>query len=168
MSSANIRIRPTTADDWEQVRDLRLEMLRDTPLAFGETLDSALRNSEQAWRMRGARGTDGRGIAVVAIDEADGRWVGTMGGFVEDGQALLVGVYVSPSHRGRRNGVAEALLEQVEDWARALGTTLRLHVHEANPRARAFYERLGFVATGQVFPYVLDTSARELEMIKRL
>ena len=168
MSAPRIRIRPTTADDWENVRDLRIEMIRDTPLAFGETLDAALANSEATWRMRGARGTDGRGIFVVAIDETDDRWVGTMGGFVEDGHALLVGVYVSPSHRGRRNGVAEALLEHVEDWARAIGTTLRLHVHEANPRARAFYERLGFVATGQLFPYVLDTSARELEMIKRL
>ena len=168
MSAANVRIRATTEEDWQQVRDLRIEMIRDTPLAFGETLESALANSEATWRLRGARGTSGAGTFVVAIDETTGRWVGTMGGFIENGHAMLVGVYVSPSHRGRRNGVAEALLAEVEHWARAIGSTLRLHVHEANPRARAFYQRLGFVETGQLYPYVLDRSANELEMIKRL
>jgi hypothetical protein len=34
------------------VRDLRLELLRDTPVAFLETLESAQVNSEDVWRMR--------------------------------------------------------------------------------------------------------------------
>ena len=168
MSAASFRIRPTTEDDWEQVRDLRLEMLRDTPLAFGEKLESALQHSEATWRLRGARGTGSTGTFLVAIDETTSRWVGTMGGFIENGHAMLVGVYVTPSHRGHRNGVAEALLAEVERWAGTIGNTLRLHVHEANPRARAFYGRLGYIETGLVSPYVLDRSTNEIEMIKRL
>ena len=35
-------VRPMTEDDWEPYRGIRIEMLRDTPMAYGETLESAL------------------------------------------------------------------------------------------------------------------------------
>ena len=152
----------TSADDWRQVRDLRLEMLADTPLAFVETLDTALGHPEQEWRMRGARGT------LVAVDDATGRWVGSAGVIISRGSPLLVGVYVSPSHRGRDLGVLAALVARIEDWARDRGGTLALHVHEDNPRAIRAYERLGFTPTGATFPYALDATQRELEMVKPL
>ena len=152
----------STADDWERVRDLRLEMLADTPLAFIETLETAHGHSEQEWRMRGARGT------LVAVDDATGRWVGSAGVVMSDGAPLLVGVYVAPSHRGREFGVLAALVALIEDWSRANGGTLALHVHEDNPRARRAYERLGFTLTGATFPYELDATQREFEMVKVL
>jgi hypothetical protein len=34
MRPADLVIRTTTEDDWREVRTLRLEMLRDSPLAF--------------------------------------------------------------------------------------------------------------------------------------
>ena len=162
-------IRRTGPDDWRELRDLRLEMLRDTPIAFGETVDDAITHSESEWRMRGARGSAEHTIALVAIDTA-GRWVGTMGGYVPDpaSGALLVGVYVSPGHRGREAGVFDRLLLAIEDWARSEGDTLTLHVHEDNSRARAAYLRRGFVETGRRVPYVLDAGAQEIEMVKRL
>ena len=152
-----LSIRPTTADDWQQVRELRLEALADTPHAFAEHLADALEVDEEGWRMRGARG------AAVAID--DGRWVGTMGGFVSAEGPLLVGVYVTPSHRG--TSVAADLLATIETWARGQGDFLLLHVHEQNPRAIGFYERSGYERTGVTVPYVLDSSQLELEMVKR-
>ena len=152
----------TTADAWQNVRDLRLEMLEDTPLAFVETLETARTHSEQEWRMRGARGT------LVAVDDATGRWVGSAGVVISGGSPLLVGVYVSPSHRGRELGVLPALVARIEHWARARGETLALHVHQDNPRAIRAYERLGFTATGTTFPYALDATQRELEMVKVL
>lgn len=169
MVTEKYSIRPTQPDDWRELRALRIEMLRDTPLAFGETVQDALAHTEAEWRMRGARGTAPHGIAVVAID-LDGRWVGTMGGYVPDPGtgALLVGVYVSPQHRGREAGVFDRLLRTIEDWARTEGDTLTLHVHEDNARARAAYLRRGFVETGTRLPYVLDSSAMEIEMVKPL
>lgn len=159
-------IRPTDAADWRAVRDLRLEMLRDTPIAFGETIATAESLGEAEWRMRGARGTDGHGTAVAAIDDDSGRWLGTMGGYLDKGMPLLVGVYVTPEFRGRDAGVASALLETIETWAREHGDTLMLHVHEENVRARAFYASRGFAETGKTHPYVLDRSSRELELVK--
>ncbi|GAB2507807.1 hypothetical protein GCM10027267_00530 [Paramicrobacterium agarici] len=151
------------------MRDLRLEMLRDTPMGYAETIDTALTHDEAQWRMRGGRGTAEHGIVVAAIDRS-GRWVGTMGGFIPDADTgpYLVGVYVAPHCRGRDAGVTDALLDAIEDWARSEGETVTLHVHEDNRRARVAYERRGFVATGNALPYNLDPTRLELEMVKQL
>ena len=169
MNTLAFSIRPTAATDWREIRDLRLEMIRDTPTAYNETLEDALNNDEAEWRMRGERGIAEHGIAVAAID-ASGRWVGTMAGFVSEQVAapLLVGVYVAPGYRGSEAGVTDALLAAVEAWASTEGGRLFLHVHEDNARARTAYERRGFTATGHSIPYNLDPGRSELEMVKVL
>jgi len=166
---APVTVRPTTEDDWERIRDLRLEMLRDTPLAYVETLEAAQAHGPEEWRTRGRRGT-AEGWLLLAAITPDDRWVGMMGCYVPDAASgpLLIGVYVAPDHRGRTAGVTDALLSAVEAWAHEHGGTLRLHVHEANARARAAYASRGFVETGVTEPYSLDPSQRELEMLKHL
>jgi ribosomal protein S18 acetylase RimI-like enzyme len=161
----DLSIRPTRDDDWQAVRALRLEMLHDTPMGFAETYETALAHDETVWRERGARGTADRSISLAAI--ADGRWVGTMGGYLDEGQPLLVGVYVSPAYRGG-TGVAELLLAGVERWAQQHSPTLTLHVHADNLRARRFYEKHGYAETGVRVPYVLNPDETELEMRKAL
>ena len=172
MTSADVTVRRTTGNDWEAYRALRLEMLADTPSAFGETLANAQVGDEDEWRMRSARGEASDQILVAAIDNSVRRWVGSMGGFVASGPdvtgPLLVGVYVTPDFRGRPNGVASAMLGEVEAWAATVDRTLHLHVHEDNPRALAFYEREGYRLTGKTEPYVLNPQQRELEMVKSL
>lgn len=159
-------VRATTAKDWRQVRELRLEMLADTPLAFGEHLATAQRHLRPVWQLRGARGTSPTTSSFAAITQS-GRWVGTMGGYIENGAPMLVGVYVSPDYRGP-GGPADELLAKVEEWARQRNDQLTLRVHAENPRARAYYSARGFVETGVTLPYVLDRTQTELEMVKRL
>jgi len=161
-------LRPTADGDWREVRDLRLEMIRDSPSAYMETLEEALGRDEAEWRMRGRRGSAEHGVAVAAIEHS-GRWIGTMAGYVDPTVgALLVGVYVAPDYRGRDAGVTDALLTAIEDWARTEGERLTLHVHEHNARAIAAYEHRGFSATGETIPYNLDPATNELEMVKAL
>lgn len=161
------RIRPVAESDWPEVRALRLEMLRDTPLAFGETLATARRHDEAEWRRRAGRSAAGRSSSFAATDRR-GAWIGTMGGYLDaELGAVLVSVYVTPPWRGA-TGVVDALLDHVEDWAREHGDTLHLHVHALNPRARAAYLRRGFVPTGRLVPYVLDATQSEIEMVKQL
>ena len=108
---------------------------------------------------------------ALAQDRNGLMWIGTMGGFLGglgSTGPLLVGVYVAPGHRGRSAGVADALLDAIEDWARTHGSTLSLHVHEDNARAIAFYERRGFTFTGVSAPYDLAPSRLELEMRRTL
>lgn len=169
MRTVAFSIRRTVEADWREIHDLRLEMIRDTPAAYAERFEEALRHDEAAWRTRGRRGSGDHSIAVAATIDS-GRWVGTMGGFVPDSRIgpLLVGVYVAPEFRGSRLGVTDALLAAVEDWARTESSRLTLHVHEDNARARRAYERRGFVSTGRSMPYNLDPSKEELEMVKQL
>ncbi|WP_127792163.1 GNAT family N-acetyltransferase [Agromyces sp. LHK192] len=168
MSRSTLLIRTTREEDWQAVRALRLEMLRDTPLAYAETLEHALQVEEPAWRLRARRGETAGQTSVVAIEGA--RWVGHMGGYLPDAATgpVLVAVYVAPDRRGDQAGVARALLDEVERWARQFGSTLRLEVHEENPRARRFYEKLGFTLTGRSRRYELEPGGLELEMIKPL
>ena len=168
--SRTLEVRRTVAADWQRFRDLRLEMLADAPLAFAESLESAATEDESKWTKRAAHGSSENAIRLVAIAEGD-RWVGTMGCVVPDDGGpglLLIGVYVTPDYRGATFGVADALLAGIEEWARSRAESIVLHVHETNFRAQAAYARRGFVFTGRKFPYELDESQNELEMLKNL
>jgi GNAT superfamily N-acetyltransferase len=169
MDVSSVEIRAIVEADWRDYRDLRLAMLEEIPIAFGETFDAATRVTDSGWRSRANRGSLGSFVRFAAIERATARWVGTMGGFLspDDGnRPMLVGVYVVPEYRGTATGVTDALLARVEDWAIRFGDMLLLHVHEHNARAIAAYAKRGFVATGRTFEYSLDPSEREIEMVK--
>ncbi len=62
------------------------------------------------------------------------------------GVLLMDGILVAPEARGR--GVGTALLNVIKDTARDQNChAVQLDVIDTNPRARALYERQGFVAT---------------------
>lgn len=169
MDAELIQIRPTIEADWRNIRDLRLEMLNDTPIAFGETAAEASTHSQEEWRLRGSRGTGSNSVTLAAIT-GDGKWVGTMGSYIADSSTgpLLVGVYVSPDFRGTPFNLTDQLLHGIEDWARENGGRLTLHVHEDNIRAQKAYLKRGFELTGHSVEYSLDPKSREVEMVKEL
>lgn len=162
-----ITLRRVTEEDWARLRDVRLEMLADTPTAYLETLADAQARDEAEWRFRARRGADGQeNFAVAASDPAGGdRWVAYMACFMDaPGRAHLVSVYVAPAQRG--SGLAERMVAEVCRWARDAAGADRLHlyVHEDNGRALSFYRRLGFTETGGTMPYDLDPTKLEIEM----
>jgi ribosomal protein S18 acetylase RimI-like enzyme len=160
-------VRPMVESDWSEYRALRIEMIEDTPSAFGETLQTVNLRTEAEWRSRASnRSSDS--IRLAAITDA-GLWIGSMGAFIDPDDGMsLVGVYVAPRYRGDAPGVTSALLDAVEEWATVRADRIRLDVHESNQRARSAYAKRGFVETGSARPYPLDTTTREIEMIKRL
>ena len=158
------RVRPSVEADWRAYRELRLEMLADSPIAFTETVDRALLHPDEHWRGRARNGTPhSRLFAGVA---EDGRWLGTMGGFHPSGTPYphLVGVYVTPGFRGASVGLTDALLDAVIEWSRFRSDRLLLSVHEHNQRATRYYLRRGFELTGACSPYPLDPASQQLEM----
>jgi GNAT superfamily N-acetyltransferase len=166
--------------DWERVRELRLRMVLDTPIAFLETPEQVRAITEEEWRSRIARSLSERNTRVVAVS-SDGTWVGTMSCFISDGEpgyltdprpgpprANLVGVFVDAAWRGDA-GVADALLDAIIAWVHEQRIAeLFLHVGDVNARARRYYEKRGFRPTGVVAEIPEQPGTGEIEMVLRL
>ena len=108
-----VLVRETVPDDWQALRDIRLEALRDAPTAFGSTYELEVLRGEAHWRDRVARG----GTFLAFVPEVSATEpAGLIGGYQEDPVTVeLVSMYVRPRARGR--GVGEALVAAVIDWA---------------------------------------------------
>ncbi|MER6091504.1 GNAT family N-acetyltransferase [Streptomyces bluensis] len=162
-------VRAIRAEEWQRVRESRLESLRDpvAELAFLETYEEAVAKPDSFWEKRAAGAAEGtRERQQFIAETADGEWVGTVvvllekagaldvfGSVVEREQAHLVGVFVRPEYRGGAVGVTGALFEAALAWAWGAGVDrVRLFVHERNTRAKAFYRKAGFVASGVTLP----------------
>ncbi len=159
------RGRETVAGDWQALRDIRLEALRDAPSAFGSTYEGEVVCGEAHWRDRISRGGT---ILAYLPDVSASEPAGLIGGYQEDPVTVhLVSMYVRP--RGRGRGVGEALVATVIGWARDKNAThVRLWVTETNSRARALYERCGFAPTGERQPLPSDPSLGEVAMARPL
>lgn len=166
---ASVVVRRVTPADGALLREVRLRALQDTPEAFSSTYEDEAQRPQPFWDERARNASAGNnlfsGLALLA-DEA----VGLIGGFRndEDGHHAdidLVSMWVAPSHRG--TGVAAALVEAVLDWARddAAAEIVGLWVTRGNDRAQRFYERLGFVETGDVQPLPSDPCRDEVRMV---
>lgn len=170
------RIRSVRAEEWGEVRELRLAALRDpvAHLAFLETYEEAAARPDAFWIQRAEGAAERvRERRQFVVESGTGEWVGTVtvlveeagtrdffGGSVEQRQAHLVGVFLRDGHRGK--GVGEAMCATAVGWARAAGVErVRLFVNEENGRAVAFYRRVGFVSSGVT---VEGDEGQELEM----
>jgi GNAT superfamily N-acetyltransferase len=84
-------------------------------------------------RVYGSIGATWRGLLIHALERN-----------CEEGTLLMDGIFVEPEARGL--GVGTKLLHALMDRAESAGLQrLRLDVIDTNPRARALYEREGFV-----------------------
>jgi GNAT superfamily N-acetyltransferase len=145
------------------LRALRLESLLDSPQAYGSTYGECLEWTSRRWRQVAREWN-------YFLAERAVRGVGIASGGPNDrypGTRWLYGMYVTPKERG--TGVAEVLVDAVQEWARQQGSTsLYLHVAAPMQRARAFYEREGFRATGDVVAMERDPSILLTTMVKSL
>jgi GNAT superfamily N-acetyltransferase len=158
-----VLVRETVMDDWQALRDIRLEALRDAPAAFGSIYEQEALRGEEHWRGRIARG----GTFLAFIPELNpAEPVGLIGGYQEDPVTVeLVSMYVRPRARG--HGVGEALVATVIDWASARNaTSVHLWVTETNYHARALYDRCGFTLTGEHQPLPSNPRIGEVAMAR--
>jgi GNAT superfamily N-acetyltransferase len=153
------RLDPTA---WERLQRIRLRALDDEPDAYGSSAAAEHVQDEAAWRHLAGLGpwwlADERGEDVGMV--AGGRRR-------DDGVLWVYSMWVDPAWRGR--DVATALLDEVVAWARDEGAPrLGLDVTDRVPRARRFYERYGFSATGLVVPLPRDPTIELTEMVLEL
>lgn len=163
MSDTTFSIIRTTVDDWNELRRIRLEALADTPEAFTTKYQEAAKLSDDDWRQMSSR-------RVFFIAQCEGRLVGMVSGGLNGdypGTKWLYGMYVTPASRG--SGVAASLVDVVSQWARnEAAVSLYLMVRSEVPRARAFYEKVGFVPAGDVIIDDQDRTTSMMTMVKNL
>jgi GNAT superfamily N-acetyltransferase len=150
-AQSTVQIRQLQPAQWETVREVRLRALAESPGAFFATLEQEQAYDEQKWRQR---------LTETAYfgaweDGREPRLIGLVATFPEAGPDAgpaaswhLVAMWVSPDRRG--GGIADRLVAAVCDLARARDAArVALWVADANPRAQAFYRRLGFRLSGE-------------------
>lgn len=143
MSAAHppVQVVRLTSADVERFRAVRLEGLRGDPDGFrySEAEDESIPADVWAARLDrefvvGAeRGSQLLGVGGVSRLEGDKL----------RHKGLIWGMYVRRAVRG--TGVADAIMRALIDHARGEVRQLQLTVMASNTRARAFYERHGFV-----------------------
>jgi ribosomal protein S18 acetylase RimI-like enzyme len=141
----DIRVRRLLPEDVARYREIRLEGLRVSPEAFGNTFEAEnarpielfadrIRDSETMGAFEGA---EILGVAGLRANQ----------GPKESHKGMLVGMYVRPQARNR--GVGRRLVEAVIEVACTRGVELlQLAVVSDNEPARRLYARLGFVEYG--------------------
>lgn len=163
MTDGDITIRRCVADDAAALRAIRLEALADSPEAYGSTFEEASAFTDARWRALCER-------SLYFLAWRGERVVGMSSGGSHDGRPgtrWLYGLYVTPDARG--TGAAQQLVDAVEQWARTEGvTSLYLHVTETVARARGFYAKNGFRATGEGIVMSRDPSLRLITMVKSI
>ena len=108
-----VMVRETVESDWQALRDIRLEALRDAPAAFGSTYEREILRGEEHWRARSAGG--GTFLGYLPGDSAANP-AGLIGGYQPDPVTVeLVSMYIRPRARGR--GLGEALVAAVINLA---------------------------------------------------
>jgi len=146
-----VTIRPIRLEDAEPFRELRIEAIRNHPLAFTADLSENEARPPEWWREQAA-GCTGEGTNVIMLADAGERLAGMTGVWTpKTGKTTHVGivwgVYVRPEFRGR--GVCDGMLGACIDWARGKSlVTLKLSVVVGNDAARQCYELCGFTVYG--------------------
>lgn len=140
-----IDIERLAADEGLRLRTIRLRALADAPDAFGTTYDEAAGQPLDSWTAQ---------LQEIAtfLAVVDGEDVGLVRGACDDLQpdaAWLISMWVSPEVRGQ--GVGEALIDAVVEWARVSGARrVLLAVGDHNQPAIALYARKGFEPNGTI------------------
>lgn len=144
-----IEIRRTTLDDWLTWKEMRLTALRSAPTAYGETYATAAAGDDQYWQKWWRERAEDTAVRSIAF--ADGRPAGQVACVQwrgPDTVPMIIAMWVEPAFRG--TGVADALVTDMLDWARANGfSQVELGVTEGNEAARKLYLRYGFEPTGR-------------------
>jgi RimJ/RimL family protein N-acetyltransferase len=144
VSESSFSVRRLSSQEADTFRSLRLESLQQDPEAFGSTFERELNESRQNFLERFDRSTLFGGfvgqnlMAIVGFHPLEGPKIGHKG--------VLWGMYVRPEARG--TGLATALVRSLIEHARDHVEQIQLTVVSDNPRARRFYQRIGFSEYG--------------------
>jgi len=141
-----IVIKKLEEDRWKEHRDLRLDALKEEPIAFGSSYDEEKSISEEEWRKRMKN-------AWFAL--SDDKLIGMIGYFQNNNvktkhAANLYGFYVTKKYRGQ--GVGKKLIDSslMHIQERKDVVKIKLTVNPKQVSAVKLYQNYGFNIVGQL------------------
>jgi ribosomal protein S18 acetylase RimI-like enzyme len=143
LTTSHVELAKLGPDDWREMRTIRLEALQRDPAAFSSTYAESVVRPDEDWRQRLAKPD-----AATLVARTRTGPIGMAGAiFGADGErhvALIFGMYVSTSYRGRGVGrmLLRALFEEIAGHPEI--TTIRLWVTPTQQAARRLYASMGF------------------------
>lgn len=144
-----VLIRESSLADATRYRELRLEALLDSPIAFSADYQQNLSHPPKYWQDRLTMQPD---EATIFFTEHENKLIG-MTGIMRSSSpktrhsAWIWGVYVSPAWRGLR--IADEMIHLCFEWAKPRRIVLaKLGVAAVNQPALRCYERCGFKTYG--------------------
>ena len=148
---SDVDIVPLAADEWADLKRLRITALTESPDSFSPTAESARAHDDDYWRraaQRAAESTDfelfivrrgGEGLGLASA-QRDANGIGHIGA-----------MWVDPVLRG--HGIGARLFDAAVSFLRDQGCVrIELSVTQTNAAAIALYQSRGFALTGESEP----------------
>jgi ribosomal protein S18 acetylase RimI-like enzyme len=147
-SRGSVVIREAISSDAAHFRELRLDALQDSPIAFPADYMVNANHPMNFWEKR----LDTNGTEIIFFAEHENQLIGMTG--IRRGEspktkhsATIWGVYVRPEWRGLR--IAESLIEACIEWAKQNDVNIaKLGVTVSSTSAVRCYQRCGFIIYG--------------------
>lgn len=134
---------------WEEYRSLRLEAVKNDPLAFAAAYKEELDTSKEKWKSRLKSAN-----SLMLFAEADGKLVGMVGAFWENKEkrkhiANIVSMFVKREYRGHWIGrmLLETMIKKINKNSDI--RKLKLGVVSTQTTALNMYQKLGFKIVGR-------------------
>jgi len=136
----DMSFRQLALDDWQLWKTIRLEMLKNSPEAFGSSYDEVAGQKDDDFKST----LDKSAIFGAFISS---ELIGCAGFFILEQikmrhRGVLFSMYVRPENRGL--GIANRLVETVIDHAKSRVMQLHITCVTTNPTALQLYEKHGF------------------------
>ncbi len=148
---SNIEIVALSADQWLDLKRLRIAALTESPDAFSPTAEDARARDEDYWQRAARRAAEADGFELFVVRRA-GKALG-LGSAQRDARGVghIGAMWIDPELRGR--GIGAQLFDTIVAYLRRLGCdVIDLSVTETNTSAIELYRSRGFVLTGQSEP----------------
>jgi len=136
---------------WQEYKSLRLQSLKNDPIAFARTYQEDAALTDAQWQNRLQDKPDRESYMLFA--QIEGKLVGMSGAIFYQGscvehRATIVSVYVAPEYRGQ--GIAKRIMQSLMDYLQKTPKIVhvQLTVNTTNLAAIKLYQELGFNKIG--------------------
>jgi len=133
-----------TENDWEDLKEIRLSSLKESPEAFGVSYHEASNYAPEDWKLRASENVGPRFILAYKGEMP----IGLIGGIFANNEYELISMWVSPIYRRNRLGIQ--LVNALKGYAAEQGhSEIMLRVSPTNKSACHLYIKCGFCIVGE-------------------